>query len=258
MNKLLCVENYIDQNQNHHGCFLIEPLETGQGITLGNAIRRTLLSNLSGFAVTGARINNLAHEFETIDGLREDVLEVLLNLKELNIKGSHFYSPTKTSEKIKGFLNIQGPIIVTAGMFKLPKDAVKIMNPSQYICTLVDDSELYLEIDIENGKGCRLTEESAKATFYKKVSPISAATLRMDAIFAPVKKAQYKVKLIHDTQGNIKESLQIEILTNGTITPKRSLQESIKILMGLISPLFLDHNFFLASSELAKKFYKTT
>ena len=88
MNSLYCIENYIDKEQNHFGCFLIEPLEIGQGITLGNALRRTLLSDLSGFAITGLRINNLKHEFAIIEGLREDILEVLLNLKELVFKSS--------------------------------------------------------------------------------------------------------------------------------------------------------------------------
>jgi len=256
MNKFICLENFIDRDQNHYSSFLIEPLEIGHGITLGNALRRTLLSDLSGFAVTGARINNLKHEFETIDGVREDTLEVLLNIKELVVKGYPFCYERSPLTTIKGILYAKGPRVITGAMFQLPQDTVAIINPSQYICTIVDDSEFYLEIDIETGKGCKLIDELIEPKFCQSISPIGAATLRMDAAFAPVRKANYKIRLIHDTEGNIKESLQIDILTNGSITPKRCLQEASKILIGLFFPIFLDNDFLAVSSELAKKFYK--
>ena len=83
MSTLNCIESYIDQEKNYYACFLIEPLEVGQGITLGNALRRTLLSDLSGFAITGVRMNDVKHEFSALEGVREDVLEILLNLKEV-------------------------------------------------------------------------------------------------------------------------------------------------------------------------------
>jgi len=88
MSTLTCIETYIDNEQNHYGCFIIEPLESGQGITLGNALRRTLLSDLTGFSITGVRINDLKHEFSIVEGLREDILEILLNLKEIIFKCS--------------------------------------------------------------------------------------------------------------------------------------------------------------------------
>lgn len=258
MNKLTCIESKIDPDQNHYGRFIIEPLEIGQGITLGNALRRTLLSDLSGFAVTGARINNLKHEFAVLEGLREDILEVLLNLKEIIIKSSLLFSKFKQKTKFKGFLNIKGPAIITAGLFNLPKDKIKIINPNQYIATLVDNSELNIEIDIEKGKGYRLAEENLKQHLSDKFSPLKPSTLLLDAIFMPVKKVNYKIKLIHDTQGNIKESLQLEVLTNGSITPKRSIQESLKIIINLIYPLFIDSNFLKASSLLMQNFSKET
>jgi DNA-directed RNA polymerase subunit alpha len=250
MSTLTCIETYIDKEQNHYGSFLIEPLETGQGITLGNAIRRTLLSDLIGFAITGVRINDLKHEFAVIDGLREDPLEVLLNLKEIIFKNSSFLSPTKIEKnsfqysKYKGFLHVKGPLIVTAGMFQLPKNVLKIINPNQYICTIITNSELFLEIDIENGKGYQLTDETRKKNLLQKLSKSKASTLLVDALFMPIKKVNYKIKLIHDSEGNIKESLNLEILTNGSITPKRSLHESIKILMNLFYSLFLDFKYF--------------
>ena len=168
MSTLTCIETYIDKEKNHYGCFLIEPLEIGQGITLGNALRRTLLSDLTGFSIVGTRINNLKHEFSTIPGLREDILEVLLNLKEIIFKTSYSFQELKDSIKLKGFLHQKGPLILTAGMFQLPKNLVKIINPRQYIGTLIDTSEIFIEIDIENGKGYKLTEETKKKKFRKK------------------------------------------------------------------------------------------
>lgn len=243
MNSLYCIENYIDKEQNHFGCFLIEPLEIGQGITLGNALRRTLLSDLTGFAITGVRINNAKHEFETIQSIREDILEVILNLKEIIFKESIEIKNSSSELKFKGFLNVKGPKIITAGMFQLPKDKVKILNPNQYICTLIDNSDFYLEIDIENGKGYRLSDENRKKRIEEIVMPIKPSTLVIDSIFMPIKKVNFKIKLIHDTKGNIKESLNIEILTNGSISPRRSLQEAIKILINLFYPIFSNDNF---------------
>lgn len=253
MSTLTCIETYIDQDQNHYGSFLIEPLEAGQGITLGNAIRRTLLSDLTSYAITGVRINDLKHEFSILEGLREDVLEVLLNLKEVVFKSFYTSKEELTDVKLKGFLNVKGPVIVTAGMFQLPKNCVKIINPNQYICTIVNNSEFYLEIDIEKGKGYKLTEEIRRKNVQEKFVGVKPTTLLVDAIFMPVRKVNYKIKLIHDTQGNIKESLNLEIITNGSITPKRSLYEAIKILMNIFYPLFLNANFLTLSSSLKKQ-----
>jgi len=162
MSTLNCIETYINKEKNYYGSFLIEPLEIGQGITVGNALRRTLLSDLTGFAITGVRINDLKHEFGLIEGLREDILEVLLNLKEVIFKSSFSTHQNKQDLRFKGYLKVKGPIVVNAGMFNLPKDSLSLINPHQYICTLLDDSELYLEIDIERGKGYRLSEENRK------------------------------------------------------------------------------------------------
>ena len=254
---LTCVETYIDKEEKHYGCFVIEPLETGQGITLGNSLRRTLLSDLTSFSIVSARINNLKHEFATVEGLREDVLEILLNLKEIVFKNSFTISDDLELSQLKGFLNVKGPLIVTAGMLNLPKDILKVINPNQYIATIVDNSELYLEIDIEKGKGYRLTEENNQKENITKLSNLQSATLSVDAIFMPVKKVNYKIKLIHDSQGNIEESLNLEIWTNGSITPKRSLQESVKILMNLFYPLLITKGFLNVSSELSKRFFES-
>ena len=256
MSKLVYLKNNIEESRHNLGRFLIEPLEIGEGTTLGNTLRRTLLSDLSGFAITGARINNLKHEFETGKGLREDTLEILLNLNELILKGSFFFRKVNAFNKLKGFLNVKGPKIVTAAMFRLPRNKIKILNPNQYICTITDESELFIEIDIENGKGYISAEEGHKNTMSDKFSPSKPATLRMSSTFMPIKKVNYKVSTIHDTKGNIKESLYLEIVTNGSITPKRSIQESLKILVSMFYPLLADKTFLDISSQLSKKFYK--
>ena len=249
MSTLNCIETYIKPNNDHYGCFVIEPLEIGQGITLGNSIRRTLLSDLTSYAITGVRINNLKHEFSIIEGLREDILEILLNLKEIIFKNSLSININKFNN-LKGILNIKGPIVVTAGLLNLPEDNLKIVNPSQYICTIVDNSELYIEIDIEHGKGYKLCEENRRQKFEYQLLNNQPSTLYVDALFTPIKKVNYKVKLINDFNGNIKESLILEITTNGSITPKRCLKEAIKILINLFYSLFIGADFLSISNNL--------
>jgi DNA-directed RNA polymerase subunit alpha len=256
MSQLITIINSIKENKDHFSSFLIEPLELGQGITLGNSIRRTILSDLSGLAITGVRINNLKHEFESIKGVREDVLEILLNLKETIFQESIFYKNQKTQHKvIKGFLNVKGPVIVTASMLKLPKDIIRIINPAHYICTIIDTSQLFLEVDIEKGKGYRLVEQTRKEKLDEIFDPVRPSTLMVDAVFMPIKKVNYKIKLITDTRGYIKESLSLDILTNGSITPKRALIESIKALIDLFSPLLINSNFLALSSQISKEFF---
>ena len=254
MTKIVCLESHIKTDKSHYGHFMIEPLEVGQGITLGNALRRTLLSDLTGFAISGVRINDLKHEFAVVEGLREDVLEVLLNLKEIVFRTS--FAAHHQDLKLKGFLHVQGPLIVTSGMFRLSKNHISLLNTNQYICTITDESEFYLEIDIEKGRGYRFAEDNYKRNMEEKLSPSRPSTLRIDSLFMPIKKVNYKIKLIHDTKGNIKESLLLEILTNGSISPNRSILEGLKLLMELLYPLFLTPDFLVTSSLLSKKFYK--
>ena len=249
MNRLNCVETYVNKENAHCGSFIIEPLEIGQGITIGNSLRRTLLSDLTGYAISGVRINNLKHEFSLIEGIREDVLEVILNLKEINFK-TNFTKKYLENLKFKGFLNVKGPLIVTAGLLNLPKDIIKIINPSQYICTILDKSELYIEIDIENGKGYKLAEENNKHQIEVKTFLKNSTTFQIDAIYMPIKKVNYKVKLIHDIYGNIKESLIIEVVTNGSLTAKRSLNEALKILIETFYSLFINQPFINILSKM--------
>lgn len=255
-----CIESYIDSEKNYYGCFLIEPLDTGHAITLGNALRRTLLSDLTSYATTGVRINNLKHEFSSIEGVREDVLEILLNVKEVIFKVVSFSNKSyqkkrKYIKPLKGFIAAKGPVIVTAGMFRLPRNRVQILNPNQYICTLVDNSDFFLEVDIGRGKGYVLAEEKRKKKVPEVFDLSQPSTLLIDTLYSPIRKVNYKVKLIYDVYGNIKESLTFEITTNGSITPKRSLQEANKILLNLFYNLFLTPSFLKLSNAFQKKIY---
>ena len=208
MVKINCVETIINKDKSQKGVFIIEPLEIGQGITLGNSLRRVLLSDLTNYAITSFRLNNLNHEFSIIEGVREDILEIVLNLKEIIFK-SNFSENYNPNNLLTGFLQVKGPIIVTAGLFNLPENILKIINPSQYICTILDDSEFYLEVDINRGKGYNLSNENRQVS-----NSLCSKTFPVDAIYMPIKKVNFKVKLIHDSYGNIKESLNLEIITN--------------------------------------------
>ena len=233
MINIINLETYKKENTTYVGIYLIEPLEIGQGITLGNMLRRTLLSNLTTFAITGARVNNLNNEYQKIDGLHEDTLEILLNLKEIVFKSS--LSLINKYLKYKGYLNTYGPIIITAGLFNLPKNILKIINPQQYIGTLLTGNVFNLEIDIENKNNTKKVKNS-----YQKINDIfnsEAATLKIDNNFLIIKNITYKVNLIYDTFGNLKESLSLEITTNGSLTPKRCLLDSLKLLINLLYSL---------------------
>jgi DNA-directed RNA polymerase subunit alpha len=237
------LETYITTEKNLYGSFLIEPLEIGQGITLGNSLRRTLLSDLNGFSITGIRINNIKHSFEKFYGLREDLLELILNLKEIIFKSAFSNLLENNNLKYKAFLNIKGPIIITAGMLHLPKNVLKILNPNQYIGTLINKTDFYLELDIEYNNGYQLIEDIKPLNIIDNIYNFKPYTLSIDSIFIPIKNINYKIQLIHDNYGNIKESLIFEIVTNGSISPKRSLKEAIKILLNLLYPLLLSLNF---------------
>jgi DNA-directed RNA polymerase subunit alpha len=242
MAKITCVENFITKSYNHFSSFLIEPLEPGQGITIGNAIRRTLLADITGFAITEAKINDVKHEFVTIESVRDDVLEILLNFKEIVFKESVFLTQLEPKEKCKitGFINVQGPCVVTAGMLQLPKNSLSILNPEQYICTILDSSSFFCEILIEKGKNYRTISEKIVTNKTKDVNSFSSSSLLTDSVFTPVKRASFKVKLIHDSYGNLKESLFFEIVTKANTSPKRCLFESIKYIIDIFYPLIID------------------
>jgi DNA-directed RNA polymerase subunit alpha len=246
MVKINCVEEKIEQDGTHSSYFVIQPLEIGHGITIGNTLRRVLLADLYGSAIVGVRINDLKHEFSNIPGVKEEPLEIVMNLKEIIFKKN--FQSQFSKKRIRSFLHVKGPIVVTAGMFQLPKNQIKILNPKQYICSILTPSELYLEIDIDTDKGFRLVNYEDTYLRRKKFADTKGGTILIDALFSPIKQANYKIKLIHDALGNLKESLHFEIVTNGTISPYRALLEGNKVLLNLFIP-FLTTNEFLNVNE---------
>lgn len=218
-----CVESRAEKDWTQYGRFVMEPLERGQGTTLGNALRRVLLSNLEGSSVTAVRITGVNHEFATLYGVREDVLDILLNMKELVLR-------SYTSELQVGRLAITGPKIVTAGDLELPSE-LEVVNPYHSIAHLSEGAQLEMEFQVERGKGYRAVDRSNNA------ETVSVDYLALDAVFMPVRKVNYTVDatLVGDNLNN--DRLTLEIWTNGSITPQEALSQAARILVDLLKPL---------------------
>jgi DNA-directed RNA polymerase subunit alpha len=216
-----CVESNSDNDQSQYSKFVLEPLERGQGTTVGNALRRVLLANLEGAAVTAVRIAGVTHEFATISGVREDVLDILLNMKKLVFK-------TFSSQPQIGRLLVQGPATVTAEQFDVPSE-VEVVDPDQYIATLAPGATLEMEFRIERGKGYRAVDKIRDET--------ALDFLQLDSIFMPVRKVNYSVE---DARGGgllERDRLIMEIWTNGSLTPQEALSQAANILVDLFNPL---------------------
>jgi DNA-directed RNA polymerase subunit alpha len=217
-----CVESRIESDHSHYSQFVLEPLERGQGVTVGNSLRRVLLSNLIGTAVTAVRIAGVNHEFATIPGVREDVLDILLKMKELVLRSYNL-------EPQIGRLFIQGPATVTASNFEVSPD-VDVINHDHYIATLAADATLEMEFRIEQGKGYRAIDRSR--------DEFSAVDyLQIDAVFMPVRKVNYTVEEAHVGTATDKDRLVLDVWTNGSITPQEGLNQAASILVDLFNPL---------------------
>jgi len=197
-----------------YGKFVVEPLERGYGITLGNSLRRIMLSSLVGSAVTAVKIDGVQHEISKIDGVKEDVTEIILNLKQLVVK-LHGEGP-KTL-----YINAIGDGVVHAGNIKTDAD-VEIINPDLVIATLSEDAKLSMEITVDSGRGYVPAERN------KGNSVIG--TLNVDAIFTPVPKVNYIVENTRVGQITDYDKLTVEIWTNGIITPDEAISISAKIM----------------------------
>ncbi len=217
-----CVESKTLKNQSQYSKFVLEPLERGQGTTVGNALRRVLLSNLEGAAVTAVRIAGVNHEFATIEGIREDVLEILLNMKEVVLKS---YSPGPQIGRVM----ITGPATVRAAQFDLPSE-VEVVDPGQYIATLADGARLEMEFRIEKGKGYRAVDRG-------RDEAASVDFLQIDAVFMPVNKVNYSVEDARIDGSLEKDRLLLDIWTNGSLTPQEALSQAANILVELFNPL---------------------
>jgi len=206
------VENLSD----NYGKFIIEPLEKGYGVTLGNSIRRTLLSSMWGAAATAIRIEGITHEFDTIPGVKEDVIEIILNVKELVVK---MFSDEPQILKLK----VKGKKTVTAADI-IPNINVEILNPDLTIATLNKNAKLDMEIVVEKGTGYLLAEKNKK-------SDQSVDTIFIDSFFSPITKVSYDVETASLSKFSNYDKLILEIFTNKSILPDEALSKSANILI---------------------------
>jgi len=206
----------VEDLSDNYGKFIIEPLEKGYGVTLGNSIRRTLLSSMWGAAATAIRIEGITHEFDTIPGVKEDVIEIILNVKELVVK---MFSDEPQILKLK----VKGKKTVTAADI-IPNINVEILNPDLTIATLNKNAKLDMEIVVEKGTGYLLAEKNKK-------SDQSVDTIFIDSFFSPITKVSYDVETASLSKFSNYDKLILEIFTNKSILPDEALSKSANILI---------------------------
>lgn len=218
----------MEKANDFHGLFEFKPLEKGYGVTIGNAIRRILLSSLEGYAIVGIKIPGVLHEFSTIDGIVEDVSEMILNLKTIRLK--------KISEHVdsKIVVSLKNAGQFVAGDIEKITSSFKVLNPDQVICTLNSNMNFEIELTIDKGRGYVPAEENKPADQVFGYIPI-------DAIFTPVKNVKYSVENTRVEQRTDFEKLIIDIVTDGSIHPEEALKGAAKILIQHFR-LFSDEN----------------
>ena len=204
----------IDEN-GHYGKFVVEPLERGYGTTLGNCMRRILLSSLPGAAITSVKIDGILHEFSTIPGVKEDVTEIILNLKRLSVR-------INGDENKRAIINAVGPKEVTAADIIVDADT-EIFNPDLHIATLADNATLVMEMNLTSGRGYVPAEQNKKEN-----TPI--AEIPVDSIFTPVKKVNFTVDNTRVGQVTDFDKLTLELWTDGSITPEEGVSIGAKIM----------------------------
>ncbi len=217
-----------------YGKFTLEPLESGYGTTIGNSLRRVLLSSLQGVAVTSVKIDGVQHEFSTIPNVKEDVTEIILNIKGLTAK--------LHSDSVKTvYIEAEGPCEVTGASIKADSE-VEILNPDMHIATLDQGGKLIMEITIDKGRGYVPAERN-------KTDHTPIGVIPVDSIYTPVLKAKYSVDNTRVGQQTDFDRLTLEVWTNGTITAKEAVSWSAKILTEHLK-LFIDLSEDASSSEI--------
>ncbi|HGR7863960.1 TPA: DNA-directed RNA polymerase subunit alpha [Streptococcus pneumoniae] len=226
----------IDENKDY-GKFVIEPLERGYGTTLGNSLRRVLLASLPGAAVTSINIDGVLHEFDTVPGVREDVMQIILNIKGIAVKS--YVEDEKIIE-----LDVKGPAEVTAGDILTDSD-IEIVNPDHYLFTIGEGSSLKATMTVNSGRGYVPADENKKDN-----APVG--TLAVDSIYTPVTKVNYQVEPARVGSNDGFDKLTLEILTNGTIIPEDALGLSARILTEHLD-LFTNLTEIAKSTEVMKE-----
>ena len=206
-----------------NGTFVVDPLERGYGITLGNSLRRIMLSSLQGVAVTSIKIDGVLHEFSTIPGVKEDVTEIVLNVKGITAK---LYS---TTPKI-AIIDVAGPCEVTAADIKQDAD-LEILNPEHHIATVAEGERFYMELSFDHGRGYVSQERNKQLAMMASANTSAPiGTIYTDSIYTPVYKVNYTVENTRVGNSTDLDKLTIEVLTNGTITAKEAISLGAKIL----------------------------
>lgn len=212
-----------------HGVFEFSPLEKGYGVTIGNAMRRILLSSLEGYAITSLKIQGVDHEFSTIKGVVEDVVEIVLNMKQVRFKAN---SSTEDNEKI--FISIKGKDQFLAGDIGRYTNSFTILNPELVICNMEPTLNFELEITVAKGRGYVPAEEN-------KIKEAPIGLIAIDSIFTPIKNVKYNVEDFRVEQRTDFEKLVMEVTSDGSIHPEEALKEAAKILIQHFV-LFSDEN----------------
>ena len=226
-------------SSDFEGKFEFRPLEPGYGLTVGNALRRVLLSSLEGFAITSVKIENINHEFSSIPGIVEDVTEIILNLKQLRFKRQ---IEDVDSEKVS--ISIGGQDQVKAADFQKFISGFQILNPDQIICNLEKSVQISIELNIEKGRGYVPAEDN------KSISS-ELGVIFIDSVFTPVKNVKYTIENFRVEQKTDYEKLIFEIITDGSIHPKDALTEAAKTLIHHFL-LFSDERITLEADEIAQ------
>nr|YP_009106427.1 alpha subunit of RNA polymerase [Geminella minor]AIT95280.1 alpha subunit of RNA polymerase [Geminella minor] len=234
---LTCIESRVENNTTFYGRFQLGPFEEGQGLTIANALRRVLLSELSGLAIIGVDIQGITHEYSYLKGIRESILDILLNLKQIV-----FTSDFDCKETQIAYLNVQGPGKITAKDIKLPI-SLQCVDPEQYIATLSHDGHLVMKLLISHGKNYSIQNKEyknliKKNSFFEKhkiEKNLFKNLLPIDSIYMPIKKVNYIIESDDDVI-ELKDRIILEIWTNGSIHPRQAIHNAAKILVQFFSP----------------------
>ncbi len=225
----------MEKADDFHGLFTFKPLEKGYGVTVGNALRRILLSSLEGYAITGIKIPGVLHEFSTIEGVVEDVSEIILNLKQVRFK--------KITDVVDGKLtvNVSNKTQLTAGDIGGVTTSFEVLNPDHVICNLEKTAQFELELSVEKGRGYVTAEDN-------KPAEQNFGYISIDSVFTPIKNVKYSVENTRVEQKTDYEQLIIDIETDGSIHPENALKGAANILIQHFM-LFSDQNMILETAE---------
>ncbi len=228
MPDMVSIEETEDPN---HIRFIMQPLEKGYGVTIGNSLRRVLISSIPGYAIVGAKFTDVLHEFQSIPGVLEDVTDIILNLKQVRIR-------SRESKPFKVNLHLKGPLTWTALDIQKSSPFLEIVNPDLYIATLAEDAEFDVELRVAFGKGYVPADEQNLGEYPIGMLPI-------DAIYSPIKNVVYIIEPHRVGQKTDYERLILDVITDGTISPVEAVRYAAKIL--------IEHIQFFLTFEIAKK-----